>query len=499
MNLKKRWLVVLAAVGLLSLLLLSGCGEDQKEQTVEAPTVPQEALVDLLQDLPDGYGLIQPEATAASDAFLLDVRDPNEYATGFIEGTVNIPLRELTDHLNALPGQDDPIIVIAGDTHHGGLALGVLRLLGYQNVQVLAGGMPAWRAVYLPVVGQPKLEPEVISEPQVDPDLLAAVDTYLKTTLADDWGLLRSRDLATELEEAEPFVLDIRQPEEFARQRLENSVNIPLRELTTRLDLLPQDQPIVVVCASGYRSALAMMTLQLAGYPDVRSLDGGISTLRFMQATTVAIEPELDAKLKSLPDDWGLKTINQVAASDALIVDVREPDTYNSGFIARSINIPIRELTANLTALPDLEAEIIIVCGSGIRSAIGMFALQLLGYQNVSSMEGGIAAWTEAGQPLVTSPVPPLPVGERPEIDPNMLAAVSVYLQEDLPENWGLISYEDMVATQNDEFLYPRAVVIDVRESDEVAQQEVEGAFNLPLRDLVSGLERVPFEMPFSD
>jgi rhodanese-related sulfurtransferase len=495
MDIKKRLLIILATVGLL--LLLGGCG--QEEQTVEPPTVPSETLASLVEELPDGYGLTRAEAMVASDAFWLDVRPPNEYATGFIEGAVNIPLRELTDHLDALPGENDTIVVVAGDTHHGALALSVLRLLNYQDVQVLAGGMTAWRAVYLPVVGEPKPEPVAISEPQVDPQLIAAVDTYLKTTLADDWSMLQSRDLAAELKNTAPFLLDVRQPEEFARQRLENSINIPLRELAMRLALLPLDQPIVVVCGSGYRSALAMMMLQLAGFSDVRSLEGGIGALRFVQANALAIEPELDSALKNLPIDWGLKGIDQAATSDALIVDVRERDAYINGFIANSINVPIRELTVNLTALPDLDAEILLVCGSGIRSAIGMFALQLLGYQNVSSLEGGVAAWVEAGQPLITSPLPSLPTGELPEVDPNMLAAVTVFLQDDLPDNWGLISHEDMVATQNDPFLYPWAVVIDVREPDEVAQQEVEGAFNLPLRDLVSGLGRVPFEMPTTD
>lgn len=494
---RKQWLVILITVGVqLPLLLLGGCAQ---AQPVEAPTVPHEILVGLLADLPEGYGLIQAEAAAEVEAFLLDVREPGQYATGFIEGSVNIPLRELTNHLDALPEQDGPIIVIAEDTHTSGLTMGVLRLLGYQNVQVLAGGMTAWRAAYLPVVGGPVPELLVISEPQVDPDLLAAVDFYLKTTLTNDLGLLASRDLAVELDETSPLLLDVRQPEEYARQRLENSINIPLRELGMQLDLLPQDRPLVVICGSGYRSALAMLTLQLAGFSDVRNLDGGISALEFVQADSVAIEPELDAQLKNLPDDWGLRTVEQVANSDALIVDVRERDAYTSGFIEGAINIPIRELTLNLAALPDLDAEIIVVCGSGIRSAIGMFALQLLGYQNVASMEGGMAAWIAAGYPLVTSPVEPLPTGELPEVDPNMLAAVGKYLREDLPTNWGLISYDEMVAKQNDQFAYPWVVVIDVREPGEVTQQEVAGAFNLPLRDLVSKLERVPFEMPTTD
>ena len=76
---------------------------------------------------------------------------------------------------------------------------------------------------------------------------------------------------------------------------------------------------MVVMCGSGYRSALAMLTLQLAGFSDVRNLDGGLSSLQFEQAVSVAIEPELDAQLKALPADWGVVTADQVATLDALI------------------------------------------------------------------------------------------------------------------------------------------------------------------------------------
>lgn len=480
----------------LLLLILAAC---TSEQEPEAPLLAEPALRIMLQDLPQGWGLVRAPQAAESDAFLVDIREPHEYATGFIEGAVNIPLQDLAKNLEGLPGLDGEIVLVGGDTTRSGLAYGVLRLFGYRNVQVLAGGMPAWRAVYYPVVGEPKPVLPAGPSPDVDAETVAAVDAYLSEHLPENWGIISSQDFEQRMEEGNVFLLDVREPEEYAQERLPNSINIPLRELGGRLELLPRDQTILVICGSGFRSSLAMMTLQMAGFPDVRNLGSGIGGLRHDQAAGLDIEPELDILLQELPDDWGLMEPEAVAASEALIVDVREPEEYATGFIEGAINIPIRELADTLTALPRLDQEIVVVCGSGVRSAIGMAALRLLGYEQVWSLTDGIAAWNESGRPLVTSPVPQPAMHDAPDIDPVRVAAVDVYLRERLPEKWGLVSYEAMAALQADFRIYPRVVVVDVREAVEVAEKSVVGAFNLPLRSLVSHLERVPFEMPISD
>jgi rhodanese-related sulfurtransferase len=52
------------------------------------------------------------------------------------------------------------------------------------------------------------------------------------------------------------------------------------------------------------------------------------------------------------------------------------------------------------TIIPDRQATIILYCGGGFRSVLAADALQRMGYVNVTSMEGGIRAWREAGYPL---------------------------------------------------------------------------------------------------
>jgi sulfur dioxygenase len=74
-------------------------------------------------------------------------------------------------------------------------------------------------------------------------------------------------------------VLDVRSAEEFQGPdgRIEGSVLIPLPELEARLAELPADRPVVVVCHSGSRSALATQLLLRAGRQEVANLRGGLS------------------------------------------------------------------------------------------------------------------------------------------------------------------------------------------------------------------------------
>jgi rhodanese-related sulfurtransferase len=52
------------------------------------------------------------------------------------------------------------------------------------------------------------------------------------------------------------------------------------------------------------------------------------------------------------------------------------------------------------TLVADKRASIVLYCGGGYRSALAADALQQMGYTNVTSMDGGIKAWREAGYPM---------------------------------------------------------------------------------------------------
>ena len=86
-------------------------------------------------------------------------------------------------------------------------------------------------------------------------------------------------------------IIDVREPEEFAGGHLPGAVNIPLADLTLTLEL--NTSPLVVVCASGGRSARAAALLEEAGHPEVANLLGG--TFGWLQEGRPVEFPEVDA------------------------------------------------------------------------------------------------------------------------------------------------------------------------------------------------------------
>ena len=74
-----------------------------------------------------------------------------------------------------------------------------------------------------------------------------------------------------------PLIVDVREPVEFASERIEGSVLIPMSVFADRHGELPKDRPLVMQCHSGSRSSSATMFLLQRGWTDVRNLDGGIA------------------------------------------------------------------------------------------------------------------------------------------------------------------------------------------------------------------------------
>lgn len=72
-----------------------------------------------------------------------------------------------------------------------------------------------------------------------------------------------------------PALLDVREPEEFEAWALAGARNVPLSRLATEMDQVVRDREVVVVCASGARSARAVQTLRWAGIPAL-NLAGGM-------------------------------------------------------------------------------------------------------------------------------------------------------------------------------------------------------------------------------
>jgi rhodanese-related sulfurtransferase len=101
--------------------------------------------------------------------------------------------------------------------------------------------------------------------------------------LADmDWAMLTSTDPVHEVDqdalEARPpeaVLLDVREPQEFADGHVPGARNLPQAELATRLNEVPRDRPLYLICQGGFRSLRAAQFLSQMGFKDVVSVKGG--------------------------------------------------------------------------------------------------------------------------------------------------------------------------------------------------------------------------------
>lgn len=82
-------------------------------------------------------------------------------------------------------------------------------------------------------------------------------------------------------------------------------------------------------------------------------------------------------------------------------IDVREDHEFGNDHAkgARHVGKGVIERDIE-TLVADKRASIVLYCGGGYRSALAADALQQMGYTNVTSMDGGIKAWREAGYPM---------------------------------------------------------------------------------------------------
>ena len=117
-----------------------------------------EAAAKYLETLPQGFNGIRGDALKAKldsgeQVFLLDVREPNEFAGGRIEGALNVPVREVPKSLAKLPqDKNAQIVVVCASAVRSGYVAEALSFKGYTNVKHLAAGFVAgWEKAGYPV------------------------------------------------------------------------------------------------------------------------------------------------------------------------------------------------------------------------------------------------------------------------------------------------------------------------------------------------------------
>jgi rhodanese-related sulfurtransferase len=111
---------------------------------------------------------------------------------------------------------------------------------------------------------------------------ITAIEATNRGVAEMPWAMLTSsapvpeigiEELARRSEAA--VVLDVREAAEYATGHVPGAINLPQADLATRLDELPRDKPLLLICQGGYRSLRAARFLAQVGFGDVVSVQGG--------------------------------------------------------------------------------------------------------------------------------------------------------------------------------------------------------------------------------
>jgi len=207
----------------------------------ERPTL-DEALARVLKPLE----LDRVLELQARGAQVLDTREPEQFATAHLVGSINIGLSgQFATWSGTVLSREKPIVIIANPSRESESALRLGRI-GFDNV-----------AGYLKD-GLRSLESR--------PDLTATTERLSAPFSAQ---LMSSGE--------PPQLIDVRTPSEHDQKSIKGSLSIPLNHLSERAQELPRDRPVLVYCAGGYRSSIAASLLQQKGFEHVTEIAGGMA------------------------------------------------------------------------------------------------------------------------------------------------------------------------------------------------------------------------------
>lgn len=110
----------------------------------------QSAIDQYLHSLPADYHTLKTVSAlkslmASGNTVLIDVRQPSEYRAGHIIGAVNIPLRELDDHVSDIPS-DQEVVLYCSTGFRSAMGVMALQLQGFKHVRGFPPSLAGWQA-----------------------------------------------------------------------------------------------------------------------------------------------------------------------------------------------------------------------------------------------------------------------------------------------------------------------------------------------------------------
>ena len=221
---------------------------------------PQNVLLNIkgyesLDNIMDrGTQPLSPEAFEAaaneSGALVLDTRNAEDFAKGFIPNSVNIGLEGNFAQWvgEMIPDVKQPLLLV---TYPDKEEEAVTRLsrVGYDNtLGFLRGGFDLWKHAGKDLETTRRISPEELE------------------------SLVKSGQ--------EPLIIDVRKKSEYDSEHVIDAVNIPLNEINSHLAEFPKDKPFVLHCQGGYRSMIASSILKQRGWDNFEDVVGGFEKIK---------------------------------------------------------------------------------------------------------------------------------------------------------------------------------------------------------------------------
>jgi glyoxylase-like metal-dependent hydrolase (beta-lactamase superfamily II)/rhodanese-related sulfurtransferase len=188
-------------------------------------------------------------AANETGALILDTRDADKFARGFIPNSINIGLDgNFAPWVGALIPDVKQAILIVADQNREEEVVTRLARVGYDNcLGFLQGGMEAWEHAGLEFDELERISAEQLAE-----------------IMHDD---------------PEVPIFDVRKQSEYLSQHVAGVENAPLDSINESMQMIPKDRVVVVHCAGGYRSMMFVSILRARGYDNIIDVKGGFSSI----------------------------------------------------------------------------------------------------------------------------------------------------------------------------------------------------------------------------
>lgn len=115
-------------------------------------------------------------------------------------------------------------------------------------------------------------------------------------------------------------------------------------------------------------------------------------------STSAETGPKTQTASKPLPPEISVDEAYKLYQNGAFMLDVRTPDEWDEYHAPNTTLIPLDELETRVNEVPR-DKQVVLVCRSGNRSQVAYDILKQAGFDNMTSMKGGLKAWRSAGYP----------------------------------------------------------------------------------------------------